>query len=73
MGKKIIWVSDVLEQLEDNHFYSFFESKSIQIAVKVIDEIFESTEILKTKSEILKLKTKKNNNNGSFRAYVIYD
>ena len=47
MGKKIIWSSDALEQLEDIHFYILFESKSIQIADKVIDKIFESTEILK--------------------------
>ncbi len=52
MGKKIIWASDALEQLEDIHFYILFESKSIHIADKVIDKIFESTEILKTRTEI---------------------
>ena len=55
MGKKIIWASDALEQLEDIHFYILFESKSILIPDKVIDKIFESTEILKTKPEIYKL------------------
>lgn len=73
MGTKIIWSSNSLEQLEDIHFYILFESKSIQIADKVIDEIFNSTEILKTKSEIYKLDSKKNNNDGSFRIYFIYD
>jgi len=73
MGKKIIWSSDALEQLEDIHFYILFDSKSIQIADKVIDKIFESTEILKTKPEIYKLDSKKNNNDGSFRAYFVYD
>lgn len=73
MGKKIIWASDALEQLEDIHFYILFESKSIQIADKVIDKIFESTEILKTKPEIYKLDSKKNNNDGSFRTYFVYD
>jgi plasmid stabilization system protein ParE len=73
MGTKIIWASDVLEQLEDIHFYVLFESKSIQIADKVIAKIFESTEILKTRSEIYKLDSKKNNNDGSFRAYFVYD
>ncbi len=73
MGKKIIWSSNSLEQLEDIHFYILFESKSIQIADKVIDAIFNSTEILKTKSEIYKLDSKKNNNDGSFRIYFIYD
>jgi plasmid stabilization system protein ParE len=46
MGKKIIWSNNVLAQLEDIHFYIFFESKSIQIADKVIETIFDSTEIL---------------------------
>lgn len=59
MGTKIIWSSDALQQLEDIHFYILFESKSIHIADKVIDEIFESTEILKTKPEIYKLDSKK--------------
>lgn len=73
MGTKIIWASDALEQLEDIHFYVLFESKSIQIADKVIAKIFKSTEILKTRSEIYKLDSKKNNNDGSFRAYFVYD
>ena len=47
MGKKIIWSSDALDQLEDIHFYIFFESKSITIADKVVNTIFESTDILK--------------------------
>lgn len=66
MGTTIICASDVLEQLEEIHFYILFESKSIQIADKEIDKIFDSTEILKTSPEIYKLDTKKNNNGGSF-------
>jgi plasmid stabilization system protein ParE len=73
MGKKIIWSNDALEQLEDIHFFIFFESKSVHIADKVIDTIFESTEILKAQSEIFKLDTKKVNNDGTFRVYYIYD
>ncbi|MEN9908893.1 MAG: hypothetical protein RLZZ540_2042 [Bacteroidota bacterium] len=73
MGKKIIWSSNALEQLEDIHFYILFESKSIQVADKVVDKIFDSTKILKTKPEIYKLDTKKDNNDGSFRAYFVYD
>jgi hypothetical protein len=53
MGQKIIWFFDALEQLEDIHFYILFESKSIRVADKVVDTIFDSTEILKTNSEIL--------------------
>jgi plasmid stabilization system protein ParE len=73
MGTTIIWASDALEQLEEIHFYILFESKSIQIADKVIAKIFDSTEILKTSPEIYKLDTKKNNNDGSFRVYFVYD
>lgn len=73
MGTTIIWASDALEQLEEIHFYIHFESKSIQIADKVIAKIFDSTEILKTSPEIYKLDTKKNNNDGSFRVYFVYD
>ena len=73
MGTKIIWSFDALEQLEDIHFYILFESKSIRIADKVIDTIFESTEILKTQPEIYKLDSKKSNNDGSFRTYFVYD
>jgi plasmid stabilization system protein ParE len=73
MGKKIIWSFDALKQLEDIHFYILFESKSIHIADKVVTKIFESTEILKTKPEIYKLDSKKNNNDGSFRTYFVYD
>ncbi|WP_433763325.1 type II toxin-antitoxin system RelE/ParE family toxin [Flavobacterium ginsenosidimutans] len=51
MGKKIIWTSNALNQLEDIHFYIFFESKSITIADKVVNTIFESTEILKTQQK----------------------
>ncbi|MEN2400073.1 type II toxin-antitoxin system RelE/ParE family toxin [Flavobacterium sp. MC2016-06] len=53
MGQKIIWSSNALEQLENIHFYIFFESKSIAIADKVIEAIFESTGILKTQPENL--------------------
>lgn len=73
MGKKIIWSSNALEQLEDIHFYILFESKSIHIADKVIDKIFESTQILKTSPEIYKPDSKKHNNDGSFRTYFVYD
>ncbi|MFB3387331.1 type II toxin-antitoxin system RelE/ParE family toxin [Flavobacterium sp. LAR06] len=73
MGKKIIWSKDALDQLEDIHFYIFFESKSITIADKVANTIFESTEIIKTQPEIYKLDKQKTNNDGSFRVYSVSD
>lgn len=73
MGKRIIWSIDALNQLEDVHFYILFESKSINIADKVIDAIFEGAEILETNPEIYKLDDLKTKNNGSFRVYLIYN
>ncbi len=73
MGKKIIWSKNALDQLEDIHFYIFFESKSLKIADKVVNTIFDSTEILKTNPEIYKLDKQKTNNDGSFRVYSVYN
>lgn len=73
MGKKIIWSGSALEQLEDIHFYIFFETKSLRIADKVIDTIFQSTEILKNQPEIYAVDKQKTNNDGSFRSYSVYD
>ncbi|WP_125719455.1 type II toxin-antitoxin system RelE/ParE family toxin [Flavobacterium ustbae] len=72
MGKKIVWTKTALEQLEDIHFYIFFESKSLRIADKVVNTIFDSTEILKTSPEIYKLDKQKTDNNGNFRVYSVY-
>jgi len=73
MGKEIIWSSNALDQLEDIHFYIFFESKSIAIADNVVNTIFDSTEILKTQPEIYKPDKQKIANDGSFRVYSVYD
>jgi plasmid stabilization system protein ParE len=73
MGKKIIWSEDALLQLEDIHFYIFFESKSIRIADKVIETIFDSTEILISKPEIYELDEQRKPNDGTFRAYYVYN
>lgn len=62
-----------MSQLEDIHFYIFFESKSITIADKVVNTIFESTDILKTQPEVYKTDKQKTNNDGSFRVYSVYD
>ena len=73
MGKKVIWSKNALNQLEDIHFYIFFESKSLPIADKVVNTIFDSTEILKTQPEIYKPDKQKTDNDGSFRVYYVYD
>ena len=55
MGKKIIWSIEALNQVEDIHFYILFDSKSIRIADKVVETIFESVVILETSHEIYEL------------------
>ena len=73
MGKRIIWSVDALNQLEYIHFYILFESKSINIADKVVENVFESTKILETNPEIYKLDDLKTKNDGSFRVYFVYN
>ena len=73
MESKIIWSINALRQLEDVHFYLLFESKSITVADKVVEAIFDSTVILKTNPEIYKLDKLRNNNDGTFRTYFIYE
>lgn len=73
MGKKIIWSSNALQQLEDIHFYIHFDTKSIRIADKVIDKIFDSTEVLSHSPTIYEKDAQKINNDGSFRAYYVYN
>lgn len=58
-------VKRCFKTIRNIHFYIFFESKSIQIADKVINFIFNSTDILKTQPEIYKLDKQKTNNDGS--------
>ena len=50
-----------------------FESKSLSIADKLIGKIFDSTQILKTDPDIFGIDEQKKDNDGSFRAYFIYD
>ena len=55
MGATISWSKEALIQLEDIHFYIKFKSKSFRLADKVIQTIFDSTEILKSQPKIIKL------------------
>lgn len=73
MGKKIIWSENALVQLEDIHFYILFESKSLRIADKVTATLFESTAVLKATPENYELDNQKQDNDGSFRNYFVYN
>lgn len=73
MGKKVIWSKYALRQAESIHDYILEESKSLEIANSVLKNLFDSTEILETQWEIYTLDQLKQNNDGSYRAYVKYN
>jgi plasmid stabilization system protein ParE len=53
MEKEIIWTSNALNQLENIYFYLLEETKSFEIADKVIDSLTNSIKILATSWNIL--------------------
>lgn len=71
MGKKIIWSSTSLRQLEKIHEDIFNVSKSLNIANRVIDDILESSDVLSSQAEIYTLDENKLNNDGSYRSYEV--
>jgi plasmid stabilization system protein ParE len=52
MEKEIIWTQTSQNQLEDIYFHLLEETKSFEIADKVIDSLVASVEILKNNWEI---------------------
>ncbi len=52
MEKEIIWTSHSLNQLEDIYFYLLEETKSFEIAEKVVDALTKSVKILITNWDI---------------------
>lgn len=55
MEKEIIWTQTSQNQLEDIYFYLLEETKSFEIADKVIDILVVSVEILKNSWEIYEI------------------
>lgn len=73
MEKEIIWSNSALNQLENIFFHILKKTKSYSIASKVVEGIYNSVTLLKTDSEIYELDEMKISNNGSYRAYEIYN
>ncbi len=69
MGKTIIWTHRADAELSEAFLELLEESKSIETTIKVITEIYESTEVLMENPEIYKLDALKENNKGNIRAY----
>jgi len=68
MGKTIIWTHQADADLSAVFLDLLEESKSIETTIRVITEVYESTEILATDPEIYKLDTLRVNNKGDIRA-----
>lgn len=69
MGKKIIWTHQADADLSQAFLDLLEESESIETTVRVINEIYESTEVLMESPEIYKLDALKRNNRENIRTY----
>ena len=71
MAKKIVWTHQADADLHQAFLDLLDYSKSIDVARRIIFEIFESTSVLTTNPEIFKVDSLKKNNPGNIRAYEI--
>ncbi len=69
MEKPIIWTNRALTQLDHIFLNLLEESKSIDVADKVVNSIYESVAILSTHPEIYEVDELRINNDGSIRSY----
>ncbi|HET8735951.1 MAG TPA: type II toxin-antitoxin system RelE/ParE family toxin [Pricia sp.] len=69
MGKTIIWTQQADAEISRAFLDLLEESKSMNTTIRIITEVYESTEVLSTNPEIYKLDTLKENNKGNIRAY----
>ena len=72
MVKTVIWSRLALSHNEIIRKRILKDTKSKEIANKVINAIFDSSDILETHPELYKLDRFKTNNNGTYRAYEVY-
>lgn len=66
----IIWSDIAKNQLKE--IYKYIKKDSEQSAKEVKSKILTSTKVLETGKEIYKADVFKTNNNGTYRAYVIF-
>ena len=69
MGKKIIWTNRADADLNHAFLDLLEESESIEVTTRVINEVYESVQILSTNPEIYELDKLKLNNKGNVRAF----
>lgn len=66
----IIWSDTAKNQLKE--IYKYIKKDSEQAAKEVKSKILASTKVLETGKEIYKADTLKTNNNGAYRAYIVF-
>ncbi len=71
MGKKVIWARPAIDQTEEIHAYIIEDSGSLETADRVVDTIFDSSDILSERPEIYPKDKYKKDNDGSYRAYEV--
>lgn len=67
---RVIWSDNAKAQLKE--IYLYIKQKSNQGAKQVKTEILSSTRVLETGKEIYKADLLKKDNDGTYRAYVVY-
>jgi plasmid stabilization system protein ParE len=72
MGKIIVWSKTSLKHAEEIHEFIFEESKSLELADKLIMDLFNSTSVLEIQPELYPLDKYRKSNNGSYRAYEVF-
>ncbi len=72
MGKIVIWSRQALRQTEQVHKHILKETLSLKTADKVINTLFDSSEVLENQPELYPLDRFKIENNGTYRAYEKY-
>lgn len=71
MGKTVIWSRPALQHTKEIHEYILEDSSSLEIADRVVDKLFSSSDILSEQPEIYPKDKYTVNNDGSYRAYEI--
>jgi hypothetical protein len=69
MVRKIIWTYQAENEIYQAFLNLLKQSKSLEIANKVIDDIYQSVSVLSSSPEIYELDNLKENNEGNIRAF----
>ncbi|MDP2385019.1 MAG: type II toxin-antitoxin system RelE/ParE family toxin [Bacteroidota bacterium] len=67
---EVVWSDMAKQELKDVH--SYIKRQSEPAAKQVKNKILSSTKVLETGKEIYKADTLKVNNDGTYRAYIVY-